>query len=175
MADQIEKLCAFIEKKTEDVALIDTVRSKAPFFQRRAHVVLAMIAVAVVLIALVFGVDAVVSLVVMVYPLMQSVRCLRTAEQEKMVPVWLTYWVVVAFLSLLEVFFGFVVAFIPMYHLVKMAFLVWCMPPTQGAQLVFSRAAAPLFAKVDELLGIEPTTPVAKQAAAAAATALKNA
>jgi hypothetical protein len=31
----------------------------------------------------------------------------------------LTYWVVVAFLSLLEVFFGFVVAFIPMYHLVK--------------------------------------------------------
>jgi hypothetical protein len=45
-------------------------------------------ATAVVLIALVFGVDAVVSLVVMVYPLMQSVRCLRTAEQEKMVPVW---------------------------------------------------------------------------------------
>ena len=51
---------------------------------------------------------------------------------------WLTYWVVFAFFSIIDMFSGFILKFIPFYFFLKIVFLIWLfMPNSGGAHLVY--------------------------------------
>jgi TB2/DP1, HVA22 family len=51
----------------------------------------------------------------------------------------LTYWVVFACFSILELFVGLIMPVFPMYYAIKFGFLAWCMAPvTQGASLLYT-------------------------------------
>jgi len=60
---------------------------------------------------------------------------------------WLTYWVVFAFLSVLESALDLTYWF-PFYYLFKFAFIIWlALPQFGGAQVLFRNALYPLFAR----------------------------
>jgi receptor expression-enhancing protein 5/6 len=51
---------------------------------------------------------------------------------------WLTYWVVFAFFSIIDMFSGFILKFIPFYFFLKIIFLIWLfMPNSGGAHIIY--------------------------------------
>lgn len=51
---------------------------------------------------------------------------------------WLIYWVVYSFFSIIEVFEGILLLWIPFYYAFKLAFLLWAMlPQTKGAKFLY--------------------------------------
>lgn len=60
---------------------------------------------------------------------------------------WLTYWVVYAFLTVLESAFNAVYWF-PFYYTFKFVFILWlALPQTGGAQIVFRSFIQPVFSR----------------------------
>jgi len=60
---------------------------------------------------------------------------------------WLTYWVVYAFLTVIESAISAAYWF-PFYYLFKLIIILWmALPQTSGAQTVFSSAIQPLFSR----------------------------
>ncbi|KAL9112869.1 MAG: hypothetical protein Q9227_002946 [Pyrenula ochraceoflavens] len=60
---------------------------------------------------------------------------------------WLTYWVVYAFLTVLESMINAVYWF-PFYYTFKFVLILWmALPPTGGAQIVFRSFIQPVFAR----------------------------
>ena len=55
--------------------------------------------------------------------------------------VWLRYWVVLAFVSLVEMVVDPLVDYFPAYLLAKCAFLIWCMAPgpNNGVSFIFTQ------------------------------------
>jgi len=104
---------------------------------------------------LVWGVGAqfVTNLVGFVYPLYESYRSLHAASSASAVhsqPQWLTYWVIYALFSLIESLTDFFLLWIPLYPLVKVAFLVWCFyPTTHGAEQIYHKVVEPVLARFE--------------------------
>ena len=63
---------------------------------------------------------------------------------------WLTYWVVYSTFTLVESGTNVLELWIPMYHLVKIVFLLWCMlPQTRGALVIYSAVIEPLLVRYE--------------------------
>ena len=104
-----------------------------------------------------FGAQFVTNLVGFLYPLYESYRSLAgssssaanaatTHSQQQ----WLTYWIIYAAFSLVESLTDFFLYWIPLYHVVKIAFLVWCfLPQTRGAELVYSKVVEPVLVRYE--------------------------
>jgi len=93
------------------------------------------------------GAKPVTNVIGFVYPLLMSFQALRTPNHEDDCQ-WLTYWIVYGFFSLLESFTDMMLYWIPMYHLWKIALLVWCfLPSTRGAQYMFDHFISPFLKK----------------------------
>lgn len=70
-------------------------------------------------------------------------------------PQWLSYWIIVAFIGVLEPLLGHVVALGYMYHIIKLCFIVWLYnPATLGASVVYETVLRPYV--VTPLLGPLP-------------------
>ena len=99
---------------------------------------------------LVWGVGAqfVTNLVGFAYPLYESYRSLHSTTHSQ--AHWLTYWVVYALFALVESLTNFFLYWIPLYHLVKIAFLVWCyLPQTRGAEVIYYKVVDPVLARFE--------------------------
>ena len=53
----------------------------------------------------------------------------KALETHGAVEVWLTYWVIVGLLAVIEHWLFFVVSLIPFHEIVKLAFLIWLQHP----------------------------------------------
>lgn len=63
---------------------------------------------------------------------------------------WLTYWVVFSLFVIAELFFGYVLRFIPFYFLAKNAFLIWLMLPLfKGATVIYDMFLRSLFKRYE--------------------------
>lgn len=83
------------------------------------------------------------------YPSIWSIRAIESkgSADDKQ---WLTYWVVFACFTFVDLFSGFVLQFIPFYFFFKLIFLVWCfMPNTRGATLIYDKIIIKLFQKYE--------------------------
>ena len=83
------------------------------------------------------------------YPAIWSIRAIESkgSEDDKQ---WLTYWVVFAIFTFIDMFSGFVLKFIPFYFFFKLIFLVWCfMPNTRGATFIYDKFIIKLFQKYE--------------------------
>uniref|UniRef100_A0A0G4FGB8 Receptor expression-enhancing protein n=1 Tax=Chromera velia CCMP2878 TaxID=1169474 RepID=A0A0G4FGB8_9ALVE len=70
-----------------------------------------------------------------IYPAYKSFKAIesRKKEEDKL---WLTYWVVYALFSTLEVFADIILFWVPFYYLCKLVFLIWCMHPSSKGSVV---------------------------------------
>ena len=104
---------------------------------------------------LVWGVGAqfVTNLVGFAYPLYESFRSLNAAASSATThsqQQWLTYWIIYAIFALVESLTDFFLYWIPFYHLVKIAFLVWCfLPSTRGAELIYVKVIEPVLVRYE--------------------------
>ena len=93
-----------------------------------------------------------------VYPAYCSIKALETSSKDDDTQ-WLTYWVVLAFFSVVDYFAGsiiiiidislhpccpspdFIIGWVPFYWTCKCLFLVWCMAPIEanGAVVIYSK------------------------------------
>jgi receptor expression-enhancing protein 5/6 len=93
-----------------------------------------------------------------VYPAIWSIRAIESkgTEDDKQ---WLTYWVVFACFTFLDLFSGFVIKFIPFYFFFKLIFLIWCfMPNTRGATFIYDNIIIKLFHKYEyKIKGFDET------------------
>jgi len=118
----------------------------------------AYVAAAVVTLTLSFllygiGAKAVASIVGFVYPLYESFQSLKRkgqpgadAEESQ----WLTYWCVYSSFTLVESLTDALEQYIPLYHIIKILFLVWCMAPqTKGACLIYAKVIDPILLRYE--------------------------
>lgn len=111
----------------------------------KARLVLSAAAVCIGLILFRYITDMFTAIVVFAYPAVMTVAAIESSNKSDDVH-WLTYWMVVTGLNLLEMLtFGWLSAIIPFYALFKLAFCVWLfMPHTRGASLVYQHALRPI-------------------------------
>ena len=92
------------------------------------------------------------TIVGIVYPAFWSVRAIESEEtgDDKQ---WLTYWVVFSLFSIIDLFSGFILKFIPYYFFLKLLFLIWLfMPNLRGATFVYDKFLIKLFKKYEKQL-----------------------
>jgi len=95
------------------------------------------------------GARPVTNIIGFVYPLYASFLALRTPSKEDDAQ-WLTYWMCYGTFTLVESLTDALLYWIPMYHIWKIAFLVWCfLPSTRGAQYIYERLIMPILAKYE--------------------------
>ena len=108
-----------------------------------------------VFVFLVWGVGAqfVTNLIGFAYPLYESFRSLAAAQSTSAVhnqQQWLTYWVIYGIFALVESLTDFFLYWVPFYHLVKIAFLVWCfLPTTRGAEVLYVKLVEPILSRYE--------------------------
>jgi receptor expression-enhancing protein 5/6 len=75
---------------------------------------------------------------------------------------WLVYWVVYGLFNTLESLSDSALSWLPVYHPVKLAFLLWCfLPRFQGSQLVFDILVRPVLIRHES--AIEESVETAQQ------------
>ncbi|KAF8390675.1 hypothetical protein HHK36_025202 [Tetracentron sinense] len=78
-------------------------------------------------------------LVMLMYPLYASIRAIESTskvDDEQ----WLAYWIVYSFLTLVEMVFEPVLAWIPIWYEVKLGLIVWlALPQFRGAAFIYER------------------------------------
>lgn len=118
------------------------------------------------------------------YPLYESFQSLKRkplpGEVDEEDSQWLTYWVVYSAFTLLESFSNFLELWIPFYHLVKVAFLLWCfLPQTRGALYIYHHAIEPVLVRYESSIDAgrskvkKSVTTVAKDMAEIGAAAIE--
>ena len=66
-----------------------------------------------------------------------SIKAINT-DGEDDDKVWLCFWTVFGIFQTVELFFGFILAFIPYYYWLRLAFFVYLMAPqTKGAEVLY--------------------------------------
>ena len=89
--------------------------------------------------------------VTVVYPGYKSIQALETKEDEDDDKEWLTYWCIFGVMTVLDEFLGFILAMIPFYYWIKLAFFVWLFAPqTKGSGVFYRLALKPLLLKYEK-------------------------
>ena len=84
------------------------------------------------------------------YPIFWSIRAIESPDSDDDKQ-WLTYWVVFALFSFIDLFSGFVLKFIPFYFFFKLLFLVWCfLPNFKGASIIYDVILIKIFKKYEK-------------------------
>jgi len=91
-----------------------------------------------------FGMTVMCKAIGFLYPLFQSFKAIEQSELHKL-KLWLTYWLVYGFFSLLEIFFDSVMSWFPLYYPLKLCFLLWCfLAKYEGATVIFEKFIRPI-------------------------------
>ena len=73
-----------------------------------------------------------------------SIRAIESDEEDDDKN-WLCFWTVFGIFQTVELFFGFILSFIPYYYWIRLAFFIYLMAPqTQGAAILYSKVFKPL-------------------------------
>ena len=71
------------------------------------------------------------------YPMWKSMLTLEDNDVEE-TNTWLCYWTVYAIIQLAQLFFGFILDFIPYFSIIQLVFYIWLMAPqTNGARTLY--------------------------------------
>ncbi|CAH3042321.1 unnamed protein product [Porites lobata] len=125
-----------------------------------------------------YGADLIVTVLGFAYPAYQSVKAVESVTKEDDTQ-WLIYWVVFGVFNIVEFFSDILLSWFPLYFLVKLIFLCWCMAPVSwnGANTLYHKVIKPFVLKhqsqIDKALDKvgEKVDAVAKEAKDAATEA----
>jgi receptor expression-enhancing protein 5/6 len=109
----------------------------------RAWILCSIVVLIVIVIYFLGGIVLITRLVGFVYPAFESFKAIDTPNVKDN-ELWLSYWVIYSSLGVLEPIARPLFDLIPLYPLVKMAFLMWCYNPnTKGANVVYYEVIRP--------------------------------
>ncbi|KFD55071.1 hypothetical protein M513_03989 [Trichuris suis] len=93
------------------------------------------------------------------YPAYASYKAIESLDKKDDTQ-WLTYWVVFAFLNVIEFASELILAWFPIYYLCKFVFLLYLhLPMTMGAEKLYTQLVAPVMHKLKgHVASIEPRT-----------------
>lgn len=95
-------------------------------------------------------------LVSFIYPAYMSFKAVDSADPTDDTQ-WLTYWVVFAFVSIIESCATFFIEYIPMYFFFKLGFFIWCYHPKfLGAGLIYTQLIKPFLMPYVKAFGTAP-------------------
>ena len=103
---------------------------------RPAYVLAGVGSVVMVVGTIMKGYDIVCALLTCVYPMIWSIRAIESQGNEDDDKQWLCFWTVFGLFQTLELFVGFILAFIPYYSIIRLVFFVYLMHPATGGALV---------------------------------------
>jgi receptor expression-enhancing protein 5/6 len=84
-----------------------------------------------------------------VFPTISSIRAIESPEEDDDKQ-WLTYWVVYACFTFIDLFVGFLLKFIPFYFILKMIFILWLsLPNFNGALKIYNNFVIKIFKKYE--------------------------
>lgn len=89
------------------------------------------------------------NMVGILYPAFWTIKSIETkGEDDKH---WLTYWVVFASFTIIDLFSGFILKFIPFYFFFKIIFLIWLfMPNSKGCDIVYHLLVVRVFKSFEQ-------------------------
>lgn len=114
-----------------------------------AHLLLTGLIVCGVFVFIGYFDNYITNVVGILLPAYWSIKAIESeeADDDKQ---WLTYWVIFGMFSIIDLFSGFVLRFIPFYFFLKLAFLIFCMMPnTRGATLIYDHVLIKIFKKYE--------------------------
>lgn len=135
----------FIDEKARQFPLIVSISERTTIQPG----VLVSAVVMFLFVSLVFGWAGalICNIVGFVYPAWMSFKAVESSNKDDD-RLWLTYWVVYAFFTIVEYFVEWILFWIPLYYLLKIAFLMYlCLPWFRGAEVVYVRFIRPLLKK----------------------------
>lgn len=89
------------------------------------------------------GIKLLVDLAAFVYPAYMSFKSMDSGSKDD--TQWLTYWVVISFVSIAEALLHFMISVIPFYHLLKLGAVVWMYhPKMRGAETMYTQGLRPV-------------------------------
>lgn len=108
-------------------------------------VIVGLALVVLSLITLIFFGTTILTLgITVLYPAAQSIKAIESNGKDDDKE-WLTYWIIFGLFTLIDDFFGFVLAMIPYFFWIKLAFFVFLFAPqTKGALKIYNAVAKPL-------------------------------
>lgn len=83
------------------------------------------------------------------FPSYMSLKAIETkdGDDDKQ---WCTYWVIFFLFELAELFFGYILHFLPFFFLIKLVVIVWLFfPTTNGATFIYEAFLSKLFSKYE--------------------------
>ncbi|KRX06926.1 hypothetical protein PPERSA_07089 [Pseudocohnilembus persalinus] len=105
---------------------------------RPAHIVFILLVFSVILLVLNLGSFIIGSLVGFLYPAYMSFKALESKESRDDKQ-WLTYWIIVSFMTVFDNLIQLVLYFIPAYQFFKVIFYVYLFhPKTRGAEQIYN-------------------------------------
>ena len=91
----------------------------------------------VVIGVIVKGYDILIAAMTVVYPMWCSVLAIED-EDTQTTNTWLTYWTIYSLFNVVELFFGFILDFIPYFWVIRLGFFFYLMSPTlNGARTIY--------------------------------------
>ncbi|RMX42706.1 hypothetical protein pdam_00021405 [Pocillopora damicornis] len=95
-----------------------------------------------------YGADLIVTCLGFAYPAYQSVKAVESADKDDDTQ-WLIYWVVFGVFNIVEFFSDILLSWFPLYFLVKLIFLCWCMAPVSwnGCNTIYHKVIRPFVLK----------------------------
>lgn len=84
-----------------------------------------------------------------IYPAYWTMKSIESKDNDD--KQWLTYWVVFASFTIIDMFSGFLLNFIPFYFFFKIVFLIWLfMPNSQGSTIIYHLLVVRVFKSFEQ-------------------------
>ena len=126
------------------------------------------------------GYDIIVAMMTTIYPMWMSIEALN-GNNDIVKQTWLTYWCIIGLFQTIEMFFGFVLNFIPFFSIIRLVFFAaLILPQINGSKMVYEKYLGPFLREhKSEIEGFvdkfaSGASAVASQAAADAKKAAAN-
>ena len=102
-----------------------------------------ILGVAILIGVITQGYNIICALITCVYPMVQSIKCIQK-EHGDATTKWLSFWTVFGLFQTVEMFIGFILAYIPYYSIVRIVFFVYLQAPqTNGAMVLYKSVFQP--------------------------------
>lgn len=141
-----EKLDNWLHEKNFFTDVLDKIEKKTGV--KRLYLFLGLVGIFALYLVFGYGADLIVTCLGFAYPAYQSVKAVESADKEDDTQ-WLIYWVVFGVFNIVEFFSDILLSWFPLYFLVKLIFLCWCMAPVSwnGCNTIYHKVIRPFVLK----------------------------